>query len=373
MRTISVLFTITLIFSGCTDNKTSTPKKDPVPVNTGDTADDVKDIKVEKGPPPALPEWTLIPSKTASLGEVKSKVTNLSLAISDTKKIRIAPPYKIFQTGSLKEVNNIVIIPVRVEKDNIWLEGNLDMFQVQVKLPAGTTLRDTPKGVPVVFFADVADIIVKSVKDGWVQVSYEMNSKCSPSHLKGWLKKEDLMKESKGKVAFPWNFSKNLPDGTLPHTTPLFDIYSRSRGGESIVLLPLCKSTAQIIKVAKKIYGNKGRTKVFFKPSADSTVAVMGWIEKSAAKSSIKGDCTCKTDMPKENRVGKAELDMEYKTRTVLPVYSTPDVKTKPIGMLNPSPIRKYMKYYKNEKFAIIEIDEGTKLFVPFHDNYFYP
>ncbi|MBU1222096.1 hypothetical protein KKF34_18435 [Myxococcota bacterium] len=370
MKKLSLLFVLLFVFTACNGKEKSTPEKTP---EKTDTTDDVKDEKVEKGPPPALPSWALVPQKGDSMGEVQAKSTSLSLQVSPEVKVRIEMPFKIYQVGNLLEENGAVAMPVRVETGNYWLNGTLDMMQVEIRVPAGTILRDDPKGVPVAFFEEATLVQIKELKDGWLEVSHEMNTKCSPSHLKGWLKKEDLLKVATGKAKVPGNFAPMGGAKNLPHTVPMFDVHSRATGGEKILYLPLCKGDEQVILVPKGIWGKKGRTRVYFKPTKTSPVTVVGWVEKASTDEKAKGDCTCRTNLPKTHKVGKAEIDSIYATRTLLPLYAGPDAKSKPIGVLTQGKIVNYMKYYRNAKFAVVEIINGVKLYTPFHDNYFFP
>jgi hypothetical protein len=79
-----------------------------------DTPQPVKEEIPEKGPPPPLPAWAKFPARGASEVEVKSAVQTLSLLIAPDVRVKVRPPYKVFQTGVLRDEGGNVMMPVRV-------------------------------------------------------------------------------------------------------------------------------------------------------------------------------------------------------------------------------------------------------------------
>ena len=92
------------------------------------------------------------------------------------------------------------------------------------------------------------------------------------------------------------------------------------------------------------------------------------------ARGTTKGQCSCRTNMPESRKHGTGFVgQMDYKTLTPLPLFLTPDQKQPPIGWLEPTAVEKVDQYYKNNKFAVVIVDQGIKLYVPYHENYFFP
>ncbi|MBU1240045.1 hypothetical protein KJ865_10080, partial [Myxococcota bacterium] len=327
----------------------------------------------KKGEPPALPAWAKMPQKTLNVPRIDSKVKTLSLALDEGLRVKIKPPYTIYQIAPLKDTAAGVMMPVRVEKKDFWFNGTLDMFQVSVKLGGGANIYDTPKGVVVGFVSSPIEVMIKKINGEWAYISHEMHAKCSPVYLKGWVHKKFLLGNMKSNVAFPWRFTKKLPTRQLNTDAPLFEVYARSRGGDFVLQLPMCDDNSQVILVNKVVRSAKGRTRVFFKPTKTAPFAILGYMRADIAQGATKGSCTCKTTMPQTNTYGTSVIERDYTIRTDLPLYLTPDETQKPVGVIHKVGVQKVSQYYKNGKFAVIEIEYGLTLYAPYHADYFFP
>ncbi len=112
MRNWFLLFAmLSFVFWACTPKNGS---KTVVQEEHDDTPQPVKEEIPEKGPPPPLPAWAKFPARGASEVEVKSAVQTLSLLIAPDVRVKVRPPYKVFQTGVLRDEGGNVMMPVRV-------------------------------------------------------------------------------------------------------------------------------------------------------------------------------------------------------------------------------------------------------------------
>ncbi|MGM0595618.1 MAG: hypothetical protein ACQES9_01130 [Myxococcota bacterium] len=382
---IKILFTFILLFTlilSCQPDPPKNPDKEKKDQDqqTTEGIDPDEEALLKKGDPPPLPEWALTPTKKKSIGRIQPKSKVVSLQLENGERINFNPPFQIHQIGNLKETDNGVVMPVRIERGKYWLRGDIDTFQIKINLSAGTNLYDKPKGVLAGFVSSPIIVQIKKVKKDWVRISHKLNEKCSPVFLKVWVKKSALLKTMKKNVKYPAVFSKKLPSRQLNLDAPLFSVYGRRRSGKNssddiILQLPMCNDQDQVILVKKRIRGKKGRTRVYFKPSKDAKFMVRGWMDKEMATGQEKGSCNCRTQIPESKSSGSfsATGSLDYKTRRPLPLFATPKTISKPIGMIMPSPIVKASQYYKNEKFAVIEIEPDLKLYTPWHDDYFFP
>jgi hypothetical protein len=375
MKIKTLLITIlglTFLFS-CEPKNPNQPKKVVNNNQDVDVEPEDPDKVEEKGTPPSLPGWVKVPIKKSAMSTIVSKVKVISLEIAEGLRVKIRPPYKILQIGQMKDTPEGVIMPVRVERDKYWLRGTLDMFQINVTLSGGVNLYDAPKGTLSGFVSSPIPIQVKKVNGNWVLISHELNAKCSPLYVKAWVKKSDLLKKVQSNVKFPAKFNGKAYKRVLKNDAPLFEVYGRRRGGDMILQLPLCNDSDQVLMVPTKVYGKKGRARVFFKPSKLGKIAILGWMDKEIAQGMTKGTCTCRTNMPQRKNYGLSAIERDYKVRTTLPLYITPNKKEAPIGFITPSEIIKVNKYYKDGNFAVIEIENGIKLYTPYHVDYFFP
>ena len=368
MKTFQViLFTmVSLAFVACTPKG---PGKKPVKNNDDDPVEQKVEI-AEKGPPPPLPTWVKFPIKNDKDPEIKAAVQTLSLLVAPDRRIKVRPPYRIFQIGALVDVAGQVMMPVRVVRDNFWVMGHLDMYQVEVSLAGGTLLFDSPKGTEVGFVSVPIVATVKEIKDDWALVSHEMNSGCSPAFLKVWVKKTDLLAESKGTVAFPAKYDKGAPKKELRRDAALFEIFGTSTKDTTIIQLPMCNVENQVLMVGTS---SGKRTTIFFKPSPTGSFAILGWMDKEIATGKLISSCTCGNPGSTQKAPPVFDISYDYKTRLALPLYLTPDQTAAPIGRVDATSVKRIVQNLKNPGFGQLEIEEGITFFVPYHENFFEP
>ncbi len=356
-----------LAFVACTPKD---PGKKPVKENTEDNPVENKVEVAEKGPPPPLPTWVKFPMKNDKDPEVKAAVQTLSLLVAPEQRIKIRPPYRIFQTGVLIEVAGQVMMPVRVARDNFWVMGHLDMYQVEVTLAGGTLLYDTPKGSEVGFVSAPIVAQVKEIKDDWALVSHEMNSGCSPAFLKVWVKKTSLLAESKGTVPFPAKYDKGAPKTELRKDAALFEIFGSNNKDTSVIQLPMCNFESQVLLTGST---SGKRTVILFKPTPTGPFAILGWMDKEIAKGNQYSACTCGNPGSGQKAPPVIDISYDYKTRLALPLFLTPDQTAAPVGQIDATSVKRIVQNLKNPTFGQLEIEEGVTFFVPYHENYFEP
>ena len=324
----------------------------------------------EKGPPPALPVWAKFPPKSSSEGEVVAAVQTLSLQVGPDRQIKIRPPYKIYQTDVLREEGGNVMMPVRVVRDNFWLLGLLEMYQVEVKVPGGTVLYDGPKGVEVGFVSIPIAAQVKKVENDWAQITHEMNTQCSPVFLKVWVKKSSLMATAGAPVPFPAKYDKSAPKNELRKDAALFDIFSTISKDTSVIQLPMCNVETQVLMTGTS---SGKRTQIMFKPTPQGPFAVLGWMDKDTAAGKLFSSCTCGTPPPPPRTPVVVELQYDYKTRLPLPLFLEPNTESTAVGMVEATAVKRVVKSMKNPEFGQLEIEDGLTFFVPYHANYYEP
>lgn len=337
-----------------------------------DTPPPVKEEIPEKGPPPPLPAWAKFPVHGAGEVEVKSGVQTLNLMVAPDVRVKVRPPYKVFQTGVLREENGAVMMPVRVTRANFELVGLVDMYQVEVAIPGGTTLYDAPKGAEVGFIASPIRVQVKEIKDDWALISHELNSECSPTFLKVWVKKNAIMTDAKGNVPFPAKYDKGAPKKELRKDAALFEIFGTIKSETSLIQLPMCNQENQVLMTGST---SGGRTQIFFKPTPAGPFAILGWMDKEIASGKLYSACTCGNSSSSGGSGMVADLQYDYKARIRLPLYLAPDKNAAPVGAVEIGQIKRIVQYLKNPEFGKLEIEEGlgTEFFVPYHENYFEP
>jgi hypothetical protein len=345
------------------------PSKKPVKDDTGEDPVETRVEVPEKGPPPPLPQWVKFPQKNDKT-EVKPAVQTLSLLVAPEVRVKIRPPYKIFQTGVLVEFDGQVMMPVRVARENFWLNGHLDMYQIEVTLPGGTVLYDGAKGAEVGFVSAPILTQVKSIEGEWAQVSHEMNSSCSPVFLKVWVKKTSLLAESKGVVPFPAKYEKPTQKTELRRDAALFDIYSTNNKDVSVIQLPMCNNEEQVLLTGTT---SGKRTQIMFKPSPKGPLAILGWMDKDIAKGLQYSACTCGNPSGPSKSSPVLDISYDYKTRLPLPLFLTDDQGATPVGVVEATSVKRVVKNIKVPEFGKLEIEEGITFFVPYHENYYEP
>ncbi len=371
MRNILLLFVMTgFAFLSCTPKNGT---KMPVNDDHEDNPQPVKEEIPEKGPPPPLPAWAKFPTRGADEVEVKPAVQTLNLLVGPDVRVKVRPPYKVFQTGVLREENGNVMMPVRVTRSNFELVGLVDMFQVEVAIPGGTLLYDAPgKGTEVGFISSPIRVRVDKIDGDWAQITHELNSSCSPVYLKVWVKKNAIMTEAKGTVPFPPKYDKNAPKKELRKDAALFEIYGTAKSETSVISLPMCNQESQVLMTGTT---SGARTQIFFKPTPTGPFAILGWMDKEIASGKLYSACTCgnTSDSGKSGMV--ADLQYDYKVRIRLPLYLSPDKNATPVGAVEIGQIKRIVQFLKNPEFGKLEIEEGlgTEFFVPYHENYYEP
>jgi len=369
MKTVQILLisVAALAFCACTPKD---PGKKPVKDNAGDDPVEQNVEIAEKGPPPPLPGWAKFPLKNDKDVEVKSAVQTLSLLVAPENRIKIRPPYRIFQTGVLTEVDGQVMMPVRVARDNFWVIGHLDMYQVEVTLAGGTLLYDAPKGVEVGFVSSAIVAQVKEIKDDWALVSHEMNTSCSPVFLKVWVKKTALLSEAKGAVPFPAKYDKGAPKTELRRDAALFDIFGSNTKEVSVIQLPMCNSETQVLMTGTT---SGKRSQILFKPTPTGPFAILGWMDKDIAKGNQYSACTCGNPSSGSKSAPVMDFTYDYKTRLTMPLYLAPDQNAAPVGSIEATSVKRIVQNLKNPTFGQLEIEEGITFFVPYHVDFFEP
>jgi len=363
-----ITFTLAaLAFVACTPKD---PGKRPVKDNNNESPVENRVEVPEKGPPPPLPGWAKFPMKNDKDVEVKAAVQTLSLLVAPEKRIKMRPPYRVFQTGVLVEIDGQVMMPVRVARDNFWVMGHLDMYQVEVSLAGGTLLFDSPKGTEVGFVSSPITATVKEIKDDWALISHEMNSNCSPVFLKVWVKKTSLLAESKGIVAFPAKYDKSAPKKELRKDAALFEIFGTAAKDETIIQLPMCNAETQVLMTGST---SGKRTQVMFKPTPTGPFAIIGWMDKEIAKGNQYSACTCGNPGSTSKSSSAIDVPYDYKTRLALPLYLTPDQNAAPIGSIEATAVKRIVQNLKNPTFGQLEIEDGITFFVPYHVDFFEP
>lgn len=346
------------------------PSKKPVKDGTDEDPVEQKVEVPEKGPPPPLPQWVKFPVKNDKDTEVKAAVQTLSLLVAPETRVKIRPPYRIFQTGVLVDVEGQVMMPVRVARDNFWLFGHLDMYQIEVTIPGGTVLHDAPKGVEVGFVSAPIVAQVKEIKDDWAMVSYEMNATCSPVFLKVWVKKSALLAEAKGTVPFPSKYEKPAQKTELRKDAALFDIFSTTGKDVSVIQLPMCNNESQVLLTGAT---SGKRTSVLFKPTPQGPLAILGWMDKEIAKGLQYSACTCGNPGGTSKSASVIDISYDYKTRLPLPLFLTADQGATPIGVVEATSVKHIVQNLKVPAFGKLDIEDGVTFFVPYHENYFEP
>jgi len=345
------------------------PTKKPVQKNGEDPVENRVEVP-DKGPPPPLPQWVKFPQKNDKDHEVKAAVQTLSLLVGPEVRVKVRPPYRIFQTGVLVELDGQVMMPVRVARANFWLNGHMDMYQIEVTIPSGTLLYDGAKGAEVGFVSAPILAQVKSIDGEWAQVSHEMNSSCSPVFLKVWVKKSSLLAEGKGVVPFPPKYDKPAQKTELRRDAALFDIYSSNKLDVSVIQLPMCNNESQVLLTGTT---TGKRTQIMFKPTPTGPLAVLGWMDKDIAKGLQYSACTCGIPSGPSKSSPVIDISYDYKTRLPLPLYLTDDQGAVPVGMVEATPVKRVVKNPKDPAFGKLEIEEGITFFVPYHENYYEP
>lgn len=371
MRTWFVFFTLLgFLFLSCTPkngSKTIVQEKDDEDISTP-----IKEEIPEKGPPPPLPAWAKFPKRGTNEMEVKSTVQTLSILVKPDVRVKVRPPYKVFQTDALREEGGNVMMPVRVSRSNFEIVGLVDMYQVDVAVPGGTFIYDAPKGVEVGFISSPIRVQVKEVKDDWALISHELNSDCSPNFLKVWIKKSAIMVQTQGVVPFPAKYDKGAPKKELRKDAALFEVFGTTKSETSLIQLPMCNQEGQVLMTGKTS-GN--RTEIFFKPTPTGPFAVLGWMDKEIASGKLYSTCTCGNTTNSTTSTKIPDLQYDYKVRIRLPLYLAPDKQTEPVGAVEMGQVKRVSKYFKNPEFGRLEIEEGlgVEFFVPYHENYYEP
>ncbi len=364
ITTLALLATYVL---ACTPKSpTRTVEKDPF---EGDLVE--KEVAVEeKGPPPPLPTWVKFPTKPEQEVEIKAAVQTLSLLMPNGTRVKLRPPYQIFQAGNLQDVEGQVMMPVRVVRDKYWLLGKLDMYQVEVFIPGGTLLHDGPNGTEVGFVSSPIIAQVKEIQGDWASVTHELNAKCSPLFLKVWVRKNALMSTNRSTVPFPAKYTKGIPNTPLRNDAALFDVFPTATKNENILQLPMCNVENQVLMVGRT---QRGRTQFFFKPAPDGAFAIQGWIDKQFADGGLISTCTCGIPPAPPRTPASIELEYTYETRLTLPLYMSADKDEMPVGVLEATPVKRVIKNFRDQTFGQVEIEDGMTFFIPFHDNYYLP
>ena len=386
MRRLALMFAGMMLVGAvsCTTAGTPAPPKEQVVEEPAVTQEELKNADEveapidesveEKGPPPPLPGWARMPHKKQAFQKIRARTETLRLVFDDMSEMRIPKPYEIYQVGDLTELEDEVVMPVRVEHGNYWVRGYLDTNQIEIWIPGGTTLYDKARGTEVGFVADKIPVTVKKVQGDWIQVSYEMNKKCSPTELVVWVSKKALMKHHSGRVSLPAKYRK-VPKKRLPNDLPLFEIYGRRRGSDFVVQVPLCHVEDQIIAAGAR---SGRRVRVYFRPSPNSPLVIMGWADRDVASDNPpRGSCSCGEMEERHSSAPPVEESDVYKVRITLPLYLKPDKKAKPVGAISPGSIPKgAVKDIIHKGWGKIFLGDSFRMkafYVPYHENYFLP
>lgn len=293
-------------------------------------------------PPLALPTWArMVRSKLTGTRQIRPRPGAKLRIGAETLHLQWAD--KLVQTGPIRWKGTKSEVPVRLEFDTGWVEVTIPTVQLLLPVPAGTQASDQPGGKPRVLALEKMWALVKKRRGTRVQVVLSTGDGGGVAQV--WLEGSRLEINAQKRAVPPaWvkpagrrrTIGKKgrckLDVWIKPNPSPVID--------DSFAELNLClTSKAPQIHLGQR---KGGWVRIHYRADTTAPLIVTGWVDRTHVRKLRR--CSCVTHRRGGGSgVGHYSLPNDkpqYTTSRDLPLYVSPDQRSRPIGVLRGGSMR---------------------------------